>query len=591
MERFLEHGKSSVARHASGQDDTSQLRKRKRPPRQVELAIGNLGHTDLCVQDQKYDSAVASLGAEPMYKDSADKEFSNDVKAKDRGLDSSEDATLCPGSTLDSVSRNPRSASKRRRRPAPIRQSKIELTPGISRFISTEPIDSEDETFRATQVESKQDRIVRLARASKAALEIDSDTELESVIGSVHGTAPAASTSTWKEKLVVVSDDSEDEEALVTPLRRRKRFMPPPPNSEGQESDSNSQVRSRKIDREEQDRSAEACDLDQQRIKIGEKRQRNSQKSTFRENLERLRRKKAGLPDSGDDEDEDAEDESEFEVLEAPPSPRDWIVEDDYERQQLIDDLPEEFQQPRQPLEQFKIAVQWEILDLLIPQNGLKPDAYFKPAIDWLRDRTYGKSQAAISSSWRRTFLRALQRGPHLNAIETGNLGYFCDACGRTNRVATYVVRFEGSRYDHVTLEDLDSDASSSDDDLDVDENAASDLEAERERKERLLRAEFNLGSNCYDRTVVTHELFHLRKHLREDIHDKLGELGHFSAQALFDRSIMMEGKRIEQANEITEQLEAARFQQRLWNRYKDTIEKHEGYIADPHAGRKRARH
>lgn len=338
---------------------------------------------------------------------------------------------------------------------------------------------------------------------------------------------------------------------------------------------------------------SEARDLDHKLIKTTKYRQANTKKNAFKSNLERLRRKKAGLPSASENEEEEEEEEDDDvgPASAARDDPKDWIVEDDMDRGQILDDLPQEFQQPRQPMEQFKIAVQWEILDLLMPQGGFEPDAYFKPAINWLRDRTSGKSQAAISSIWRRPFVKALQRGPDLDGLETGNLGAFCDACGRTNRIATYVVQFQGPRYDHMTLEDLASDASSSEDDLDIDANAASDPETERARKERILRAEWNLGVNCYERTCVAHELFHLRKHLREEIYAKLHALGLFSAAKKVERSVLSKSRRIEFANRVTEQLDASRFQQRLWSRYKATIERNEEYIVDPNAGRKRGRY
>lgn len=482
-----------------------------------------------------------------------------------------------------------RPVQKKRKRKAYLQQSKIQFTSSGSRYMTTDPLDSEEESFKGTQLERravKKPSVTGGHVASKAAksIQINSETELESNLESDEALArPIATPGRKKQRVVEKESDDED---LVTPMRRRKRFMPVSSMTKdaGRKTE---QVH--KHEGRNQEIASDARDLDHRLIKTTKHRRGNVQKSAFRSNLDKLRRKKAGLPSESEQEESDSESEGSSTVR--PATPDNWIVEDDVDRQQVLDDLPEEFQQPRQPLEQFKIAVQWEILDLLMPQGGLAPDRYFKPAIDWLRERTFGKSQAAISSIWRRTFVRALQRGPILNAIETGNLGYFCDACGRTSRVATYVAKFEGSRYDHLTLEDLDSDASSSEDDLDVDDDAASDPEVERERKERILRSEWNLGSNCYDRTVATHELYHLRKHLREDIHDKLADLDLFSASKIYERSTLRKSERIEFANQITEQLDLARFQQRLWSRYKQTIEKHEAYIVDPNSGRRKSRY
>lgn len=468
------------------------------------------------------------------------------------------------------------SAAKRMKaRRSKLEQSKIQFKPGGSRYISTDPIDSEEEEFRGTQfAPSPVQRDQR--KAETRAIEIESDSASNSVEELITNETPGRANAGH-------SEDS-DEEALVTPMRRRKRFMPKARSSEAASAPA---LQPRKRFRKNEV-VHDARDLDNKLIKTSKHRQANTKKDAFKSHLERLRRKKAGLPSESED-DEEAADGSDLYKDEEPEE--DWIVEDDMDRNTLLDGLPAEFQQPRQPLEQFKIAVQWEILDLLMSQGGFAPDAYFKPAIDWLRDRTSGKFQAAISSIWRRPFVRALQRGPEINSMETGNLGYYCDACGRTNRVATYVVKFEGARYDHLTLEDLASDADSSEDDLDVDENAASDEEEERARKERILRAEWNLGINCYERTCVAHELFHLRKHLREEIYAKLNDLGLFSAAKVYERSTMAKSKRTEFVNQVTEQLDNARFQQRLWSRYKATIEKNENYIVDPNAGRKRSKY
>lgn len=514
--------------------------------------------------------------------------------ATENGLDKARvpDQGGTPASQQDStsitVATNPTALPPKDKTRRHYQQSKIKLVPGVSRFISTDPMDSEEEEFRATQIAPQGIQAGPLP-SPKRRMRSDSES------GSEAQQSPSTMTPGRSAVRKIPLDDS-DEEELVTPLKRRKRFMPPVPAPESS-SDSSEYP---KYSSQDQELAKEARDLDDGLSRPLEDRQRNVQKSAYRSNLEKLRRKKAGLAfdsdESDDVDDVDEDDETGDEELTDPasnsiePAPEDWIIDDELDRQQIIENMPEEFQQPRQPLEQFKIAVQWEILDLLVPQGGLEPDHYFKPAIDWLRGRTAGKSQAAISSIWRRPFVRALQRGPELNALQTGNLGYFCDACGRTNRVATYIVKFEGPRYDHMTLEDLDTDADSSEDDLLVDENAASDVEEEKERKERTLRAEWNLGINCYERTCVAHELFHLRKQLREELHDKLRHMGLFSATKILERATLSTGKRLELANSVTEQLDGVRFQQRLWTRYKASIEKNENYIVDPNVGRRKGR-
>lgn len=470
------------------------------------------------------------------------------------------------------------------------KQSKIDFAPGPSRLSTP---DSEEEAFRATQLEPEG----QTRKARKAALTFEEEDSLFS--------EPESQVS---RPLTILVEDEDSEDELITPARRRRRYMPPPddPNSATQIK------RSLTPDLDAyEDEEASDFDLDQRKLATKTTgRGRNAGKAQYRSALEKLKRRKAGLPsDSEPSQDEiepnEASDDERHSLGSFEVSGDEDVEAYDPARglEDLEADVPAEYHQPRDPLSLFKICCQWEILDLILPQGGLEPDRYFKTAIQWLRDRTTAKAEIAKSSIWRRQYVRALEHGPDLVACETGNLGYYCDACGRTNRIATYVVRFEGSRYDHVTLEDLGSDADSSEDDLYVDAQRLDDPVEERKRKERALRQEFNLGVNCFEKTEVVHDLYHLRKHLRNEIFDKLTDLGHFSVVEKYARSIMTHEQRIEQANQLTEELDSKKIMSRLWSstyssgcsvltiEYKEVIDQGESYIVDPNAGKRRSKY
>ena len=478
-------------------------------------------------------------------------------KRTQSGSEESDDSDMIP---LSSQSHTGHSAKSKKRTS---KQSKLSFATGGSGYV-TRDLDSEEEEFAATQLQTVRDADSIQDRS-------------ETRQGSAAISQPRLDVRR-KQSAIVIDSDSDDE--LITPLKRRERFMPT------QTPVSEEAAPTRKIKASK----SSARDLDGNIIKVGRKRDTaKSARNTFSSHLDRLKRKKLGLA-SSEEEASGSEHDSPT-AWTMTDSEESFIVEDEMEAADYRSELPADFQQPRTPLEQFKIAVQWEILDLLMPQGGVEPDAYFKGAIIWLRDQTQNKSQSATSSIWRRSFLRALQRGPEIHGLETGNLGYFCDACGRQNRVATYVVKFEGRRYDRSTLDDLDSDADSSEDDLHVDDEALSDVELERARQERVMRQEWNLGSSCYERTCVAHELYHLRKHMRIEVHEKLDRMGYFSAAKKYERSTMTRAARLELTNQLTEELDNSHFQKRLWVKFRRVIDEGDNFIVDPGAtSRKRSK-
>ncbi len=63
------------------------------------------------------------------------------------------------------------------------------------------------------------------------------------------------------------------------------------------------------------------------------------------------------------------------------------------------------------------------------------------------------------------------------------------------------------------------------------------------------------------------------------------------SAQAKYERSLVSDSDKIQLANTITEHMDDEKLTNRLWSRYKNTLNKGEEYIVNPSTGRRRTKH
>ncbi|BFZ54169.1 hypothetical protein PYCC9005_001201 [Savitreella phatthalungensis] len=541
----------------------------------------------------------------------------------------------------------------------------------LRRGASPPHYDSEDEEFRATQ-------LGRARRLPETDGESDDSNDLEAAGAQAATTRDRADDDNDHDD--ADEDDDDDEDMIMKPSIRRRRLMP-----SKKCSDDEAEIEAQSSKRQEladEIRDLRSPGSRRTRTKKSPERrlgQRATGKEDFRSNLERLRRRKAGIVDEVDDadgeedgdqvemwdyvsEEDDKEDEFEHhfsnppqekhkarrknvvkkrpaklddddgfvvnsseeepEVDDAGPRTLDDVFgdpisgrnreRDSRQHHELYDRELETFRQRRTPQEQFKICVQYEVLDLVYPQNGVEPEPYFKSAIDWLIDRTTGKGELAKSSVWILPFTAALRRFPDMEAEEIPRPerdpdNDICEACNRGNRPTTWIVRFAGTRYDRLTLEDFDDDMFSSDQDGYLEnESEESDSDAHSHRSDdarprakrqldpsaiptkagALSRADrlgrdkpWRLGQNCYERAQISHELVHLRKELRREVEERLHRDGVIAKAAKLNRR---DGRaRVRLANDVTDALDADKFTFRLWQRYRHAIERGEQYIVD----------
>ena len=174
---------------------------------------------------------------------------------------------------------------------------------------------------------------------------------------------------------------------------------------------------------------------------------------------------------------------------------------------------------------QFQIYAEWLVCDSLFP--GLVVcDAKVANALRRLQDRVAGLNQLVVTSSaWTPAFTRALRARPGLRIAPCPSTGH-CDACNRNRQHCTHSVRFTGRRYDHVSLDDLTSEADDAEDANDADgldnpddpDDANDTDDPDDTTGEPRVResAAFALGSSCFRRARSAHVLAHWRKELHD---------------------------------------------------------------------------
>lgn len=216
------------------------------------------------------------------------------------------------------------------------------------------------------------------------------------------------------------------------------------------------------------------------------------------EQLEVLRRRRAGLKEES--EDEEASD-SDVEEIGTPPSDAspsgeglwkhhntnsdvessidpnedldryedDFVLEDENEELGVpLEEIPFEFTRHayKQPKEYFRDVIGWMVQNKLNP-GFPRSDAMYEMAFLKLEDEVKGRAGSQlISSVWTPSFVYALQARPHLDisAFPTEE-NHSCDACRRSGHPASADMRLFGQAYSLQTLEPLkdedeDSDAS-----------------------------------------------------------------------------------------------------------------------------------
>ena len=284
---------------------------------------------------------------------------------------------------------------------------------------------------------------------------------------------------------VVITDGSEDtssEEVVVTPIRRRKTV----------EQD---QYTSREIDHTEDHESSddlqgELKDLRETGTPLQRTRTRDapvpSERSKRQRKLEELRRRRAGIREESQEEDEQDE-------LSGPEpihhAMRRGSNLDEYE-EDFVDDaedklgidlgvagVPLEFtyHANKKPFEHFKTEVEWMVHNKLNPAFD-RYDEMYQLAHRKLDKEVEGFVGSKFSSSvWGEEFTKALQALPELDRVDVPTmLEHKCDACRRTNHPPKHKITFSGKPYNRDTLEIIEYDDDDDDtDDSDDDEDSA----------------------------------------------------------------------------------------------------------------------
>ena len=288
-------------------------------------------------------------------------------------------------------------------------------------------------------------------------------------------------------KLVVISDGSEDtssEEAVATPARRRK-------------SVEQIQYPSRETDHEEENESSddlqgEVEDLRDTGSPLRSTRTRDgpvlSERSKRQHKLEELRRRRAGIRDDSQDQDEqDGENENygNDEADLSGPEPIHHAMRrgsnlDEYE-EDFVDDeddkvgvdlgvagVPLEFtyHANKKPFEHFKTEIEWMVHNKLNPAFNRYDDMYQLAHRKLDKEVEVFVGSKFSSSVWGEAFTKALQALPDLDRIDVPTmLEHKCDACRRTNHPPKHKVTFSGKPYNRDTLEILEDDEDDEDED------------------------------------------------------------------------------------------------------------------------------
>ena len=296
-------------------------------------------------------------------------------------------------------------------------------------------------------------------------------------------------------KAVVISDESESsssEDVVATPIRIRTttaRFRPPSQDLIPTEKEESSD-----------DLQEELEDLQDMATPSRNTRTRDgpimSERNKRQQKLEELRRRRAGVREISQEEDESYEDqnEDEEEADVSGPEPMHHAMRrgsnlDEYE-EEFVDDeddkvgvdlgvagVPLEFtyHANKKPFEHFKTEVEWMVHNKLNPAFD-RYDEMYQLAHRKLDKEVEGFAGSKFSSSvWGEDFVKALQERPDLARIDVPTmLEHKCDACRRGNHPPKHKVSFSGKPYNRDTLETVEYDDEEDDtDDSDNDRSSS----------------------------------------------------------------------------------------------------------------------
>ncbi|EON96184.1 hypothetical protein UCRPA7_8324 [Phaeoacremonium minimum UCRPA7] len=258
----------------------------------------------------------------------------------------------------------------------------------------------------------------------------------------------------------------------------------------------------------------------------------------------------------------------------------DFVVEDDEGPIGVPDhllEIPLQFTaHAHKPLkEHFKDVIEWLVHRRINPSFDRENQVY---RIAWgkLNDEVSGLAQSKFASSaWRPDFIRTMRARPRILQAELppGHLSELhgtCDACGRSNHPASWVISFAGSPYDKDTLDDLESDDEDEDDDEDGEGHVDYDENGNRLPPES---KEWFVGATCNSNAETAHNLMHWKYALMDYVESRLRDEGWLDGQKLEERERMKPKKRRKLADGIVDDWERRLLIKHLYGDFKSTLE------------------
>lgn len=140
----------------------------------------------------------------------------------------------------------------------------------------------------------------------------------------------------------------------------------------------------------------------------------------------------------------------------------DFVDEDDSDPLGVptgLEDMPFEFTRHayKQTKEYFRDAIDWMVQNKLNPAFP-RSAALYQVAFSKVEDQVKGRTGSQlISSVWNSGFYRALMARPHIEVTAyPTTFGHPCDACNRSKHPASFDFKLYGKAYSLDTLEDME---------------------------------------------------------------------------------------------------------------------------------------
>ncbi|PYI29608.1 hypothetical protein BP00DRAFT_437570 [Aspergillus indologenus CBS 114.80] len=429
--------------------------------------------------------------------------------------------------------------------------------------------------------------------------------------------------------LQVISDDSDGDEIVSRPRRKLRRGTVSQPVEEVEDDDDDDLPIAPRTPRRARDQDDLDIEEDLQALQdsgtllttsatvVRETRTRgrlaNSARAQRQQHLEALRRRRAGKPESDEEESQvDAgesgeEDEREGEENESAAEREQAAAaikhrslsrnddsdvessiagnddldryEDDFVLQDEddllgapggLEEMPFEFTRHayKQLKDYFQDAVEWMVHNQLNPAFPRSSPVY-ELAFSKLEDEVKGRTGSQlVSSVWTAEFRRALLARPHMEVTSYPTFdNHPCDACKRSGHPASFDIKLYGQAYALDTLEPLEDENSDDDDDEEQSDNEPSDSR-ERDRDGHVLPDEntrFYLGRHCKTKATLAHTLTHWRFRLNEWVTDHLRLKGYLSDARILERSHWSHRKQTKYAIKAVEKMVQEGEVKKLW--------------------------